>query len=184
MTYLSLKRHEEGVSFDGPAMMAFDLGGETALFGSGSMSGPCLVWQLTPAAPPEADLSRRIDTSAAENWVMRCDRIDFPPGSVAYTHTHPGPGIRSLLFGELTVTAAGETNTYRSGDPWFESGPEPVLAVASSVEPSAFVRVLVLPAEWAGKRTIRYVNPEDEDRPKLQKATTYLEVAIEEMPGA
>lgn len=129
-------------------------------------------------------MSVAIDVSGADSWVMRCDRIDFPPGGIAYTHTHPGPGIRKLLFGELTVTAEGETNTYGPGDPWFESGPEPVLAVAAGSEPSAFVRVLVLPSRWAGKRTIRYVNPEDEERPKLQTATVYLEVEIEEMPGA
>jgi len=37
------------------------------------------------------------------------------------------------------------------------------------------VRVLVLPSEWAGKRTIRYVDPADEDKPKLQRARIYLE---------
>ena len=40
---------------------------------------------------------------------------------------------------------------------------------------TAFVRVLVLPAEWAGRRTIRYVDPVDEDRPRLQRATVLLE---------
>ena len=37
------------------------------------------------------------------------------------------------------------------------------------------MRALLLPAEWEGKRTIRYVDPADEDRPKLQKPTVYLE---------
>ena len=37
------------------------------------------------------------------------------------------------------------------------------------------MRVLVLPAEWAGKRTIAYVDPADEDKPKLQRARVYLE---------
>jgi hypothetical protein len=37
------------------------------------------------------------------------------------------------------------------------------------------VRVFLLPAEWAGKRTIRYVNAADEDRPKLQTARVFLE---------
>ena len=50
-----------------------------------------------------------------------------------------------------------------------------MLAEASQHQPTAFVRVLILPAEWAGKRTIRYVDPADEDRPKLQKPTVYLE---------
>jgi hypothetical protein len=40
------------------------------------------------------------------------------------------------------------------------------------------VRVLVLPAEWAGKRTIRYLDPADDERPKLQRATVLLEVPL------
>ena len=34
-----------------------------------------------------------------------------------------------------------------------------MLATTTPDEPSAFVRVLLLPEEWAGKRTIRYVDP-------------------------
>jgi hypothetical protein len=37
------------------------------------------------------------------------------------------------------------------------------------------VRVLVLPAEWSGKRTIAYVDPADDDKPKLQRARVYFE---------
>jgi hypothetical protein len=50
-----------------------------------------------------------------------------------------------------------------------------VYAVASETEDTAFVRVLVLPAEWEGKRTIAYVDPADEARPKLQRARIYFE---------
>jgi hypothetical protein len=35
----------------------------------------------------------------------------------------------------------------------------------------------VLPAEWAGKRTIRYLEPVDEAAPR-QSVTVYLEHAI------
>ena len=48
--------------------------------------------------------------------------------------------------------------------------PIPVFAAASETEPTAFVRVLLLPREWEGKRTIRYVDPADEEKPKLQRA--------------
>ena len=65
------------------------------------------------------------------------------------------------------------------GGAWFESGPEPVFAAASASEETAFVRVLILPREWAGKRTIRYVNEEDEDKPKTQRATVFLDEPIE-----
>ncbi len=109
---------------------------------------------------------------------MRHDRVDFPPGGIAYRHTHPGPGIRYLLHGSLRIESGGETHEYGPGEAWFESGPEPVLATASETEDSAFVRVLLLPGEWAGKRTIRYVDPADEERPKLQRATVFLEHPI------
>ena len=47
-----------------------------------------------------------------------------------------------------------------------------------ATEDTAFVRVLLLPAEWAGRRTITYVDPADEDKPRLQRATILLEVAL------
>lgn len=109
-------------------------------------------------------------------WLVRCDRVDFPPGGVAYRHVHPGPGIRRLLHGELTIDRGdGAPRTYRAGEAWFEGANEPVLATASEVAETAFVRVLLLPAAWAGKRTIRYLDPGDEGRPKLQRATILLE---------
>jgi hypothetical protein len=54
-----------------------------------------------------------------------------------------------------------------------------VHAVAAAGGDTAFVRVLLLPREWEGRRTIRYVNPADEERPKLQRARVYLEVPLE-----
>ncbi len=56
-----------------------------------------------------------------------------------------------------------------------ESGPEPVFAAASETEATAFVRVMLLPREWEGRRTIRYVDPADEDKPKLQRPTVFFD---------
>ena len=110
---------------------------------------------------------------------MRHDRIDFPPGGIAYRHTHPGPGIRYLLFGELTIESAGETHDVR---PRRAVVRERAGARARRPRPrreeTAFVRVLLLPPEWAGKRTIKYVDPADEDRPKLQRPTVYGEYPV------
>ncbi len=50
-----------------------------------------------------------------------------------------------------------------------------MVATASATEDTAFVRVLLLPREWAGRRTIRYLDPADEEKPKLQRATVLLE---------
>jgi quercetin dioxygenase-like cupin family protein len=124
-------------------------------------------------------LAVEVALDPGSDWLVRCDRIDFPAGGVAYRHDHPGPGIRRLLFGELTIESDEGTHTYGAGDTWFEDAGYPVLARAAESEPTAFVRVLLLPPEWAGRRTIRYLDPADEERPKLQRATILLEEPLE-----
>jgi quercetin dioxygenase-like cupin family protein len=137
--------------------------------------GTSLQWELLEETPPDALLSAEVELDHEVEWLLRLDRVDFPPGGVAYRHTHPGPGIRYLLFGSIRIDSGGETHEYGAGEPWFESGPDPVFAAASTSEPSAFVRGMLLPREWEGKRTIRYVDPADEEKPKLQRATVFLE---------
>jgi quercetin dioxygenase-like cupin family protein len=137
-----------------------------------------LVFELLDDAPPDALLTAEVELDPGIEWILRLDRVDFPPGGVAYRHTHPGPGIRYLLFGSIRIESGGETHDYAAGEPWFESGPEPVLATTSPTEPSAFVRAMLLPREWEGKRTIRYVDPADEEKPKLQRATVFVEQPV------
>jgi hypothetical protein len=112
--------------------------------------GQVLHWELLEDAPADALLVAEVALDPNVEWVMRLDRVDFPPGGVAYRHTHPGPGIRY----------------------------QPVLALASLSEPTAFVRTMLLPAEWRGKRTIRYVDPADDEKPKLQRAEVFLEQPV------
>ncbi len=139
--------------------------------------GSRLVWELHGEAPPDALVDAEVELRDAR--IARLDRVDFPPGGVAHRHVHPGPGIRYLLHGELTIDRAdGGAQTYRAGEAWFEGAEDPVLATASTTEDTAFVRVLLLPAEWAGQRTIRYVDPADEDKPRLQRATVLSEEAL------
>lgn len=177
---LSLYEFQTGAETVRGDRVIYDVANDFAHFGAAKVEGHALVWQFDDT-PEQADgvlLSRRIQLDPFAAWVMRCDRIDFPPGGVAYTHTHPGPGIRYLLQGQLDVHTEGYTSSYGPGGAWFESGPDPVLARASALQRTAFVRVLVLPAEWAGRRTIRYVDPADDGRPKLQKPTVFLEHTV------
>jgi quercetin dioxygenase-like cupin family protein len=161
---LRLEEHPDGVRTEDGARVVYDLDRNVAFFGLARVDGPALVWEVGDPGPGD--------------WVVRCDRIDFPPGGIAYRHVHPGPGIRRLLFGELTIESPEGTHTYRAGDAWTEGADFPVLATASASEATAFVRVLLLPAVWAGKRTIRYVDPADDERPRLQRATILLELPL------
>ena len=138
--------------------------------------GARLVWELLDEAPPDAQVAAEVDLDRGAKWIARLDRVDFPPGGVAYRHVHPGPGIRWIVHGALTIDRGdGEPRVYRTGQAWYEGTDDPVLATASATGETAFVRVLLLPAEWAGRRTIRYLDPADEDRPRLQRATVLLE---------
>ena len=159
---LTLAEHSDGVETEDGPRIVYDIDRNEAFLGSARVDGPALVWEISG------------DPGLGEA-IVRCDRIDFPPGGIAYRHVHPGPGIRRILHGELTIDRAEGSHTYRAGEAWFEDADDPVLATASATEETAFVRVLLLPAEWAGRRTIRYLDPADEARPKLQRAKILLE---------
>ena len=93
-------------------------------------------------------------------YLMRCDRVDFAPGSEALPHGHRGGGIRRLLEGVLEVRVGGRAGRLmRPGDAWFESGIEPVHALASGEAPTSFFRVSILPREIRGRSSIVYVDP-------------------------
>src|SRR5438094_8051048 len=98
--------------------------------------GTTLVWELLGEAPADALLAAPVEIE--DGWLMRHDRVDFPPGGIAYRHTHPGPGIRYLLHGSLRIDSAGMTHEYGPGEAWFENGSEPVLATASETQSTAF----------------------------------------------
>ena len=175
---LALFEHPNGVATEPGKRVVYDIGANEAHFGRVCVDGPTLVWEIGGNGSGAA-LSADVDLAAAADWIVRCDRIDFPPGGIAHRHTHPGTGIRRILFGSIHIDAPGHSHTYGPGDAWLEGADYPVLATAAGEEPTAFVRVMLLPAEWEGKRTIRYLDPADEDKPKLQRPTVFFDHRLE-----
>ncbi len=160
---MRLSEHPDGVEIGDGRHVVYDVEQGEAHLGAARVPGHALVWDLGELGP---------------GHVVRCDRVDFPPGGIAYRHVHPGEGIRRILHGALTIDRGdGDPRTYRAGESWHEGADDPVLATAGDEE-TAFVRVMLLPSEWAGKRTIRYVDPADEDKPRLQRATILLEAPL------
>ena len=149
----------------GARVLRFELAGAAA----GPAPRPCADSAVTLTAP--------VALPAAE-VLLRCDRVDFPPGGEALTHVHQGPGIRCLLAGAIRIDATGQSHAYQPGEAWFEAGPDPVYAAASPDQPTAFARVMVLPRTCHGKSSIRYVRPEDADRPKTQKYQIFADEFI------
>jgi len=151
---------------------------------AGTSGASLLRWELSSSDEAPALVSgagvdssltveRQIELKDAH--LLRCDRVDFPLGGIAYSHTHQGPGIRCLLKGQLLIRIEGATTTINPGAAWFEAGPRPVYAAASNEALTGFVRVMVLPRALKGKSSIHYVLPEDQDKPKLQKYQLFFD---------
>jgi hypothetical protein len=157
--------------------------------GGGSLAAKVLRWELTRGAdtPPRrlgADsrllLAAPLVLDPAQACLLRCDRVDFPPGGEALLHTHQGGGIRCLLAGSIRIETLGASHAYGPLGAWFEAGPDPVHAVADAQVPSAFARAMVLPrALLGGHSSIKYVRPEDIGRPKSQRYQIFVDEPFE-----
>jgi quercetin dioxygenase-like cupin family protein len=156
---------------------------------AGAAGATLLRWELAAGAAQGASTSPGLDSSLMlaqgvelgdpGGYLMRCDRVDFPPGGIAYTHVHRGPGIRCLLKGGIRIEVNGSAHDVAPGGAWFEAGPDPVLALASKTERTAFARVMILPRELKGKSSIRYTRPEDADKPKLQTYRMFVDEFVD-----
>ena len=121
-----------------------------------------------------------IELDSQGEYLMRCDRVDFPLGGIAYTHIHAGPGTRCLLEGTLKVLLDdGEEIFVEPGGVWFERGPDPIYAQASEEVLTSFIRAMVLPRSYRGKSSITYVKAEEADKPKRQEYTRFVDEFID-----
>jgi quercetin dioxygenase-like cupin family protein len=133
-----------------------------------------------PGVESKLLLQHPIVLDRAEQYLMRCDRVDFDPGGEALPHRHQGGGIRCLIRGSMELRIAGEpTRTIRPGQAWFESGREPVYAAGAADAPTSFIRVSILPRAIRGQSSIMYVDPADARRGKPRNYTVFVDEPIE-----
>jgi quercetin dioxygenase-like cupin family protein len=182
----------ETTALDPAPRIIYSIDDNTAQFANDSAtldgSANVLSFELvdTPASDAllSAPLQHDADGERDEERLMRLDRVDFPPGGVAYLHTHQGPGIRVLLRGEIRIDTGGASHGYRPLEAWFETGPDPVFAAASETDPTAFVRCMILPRRLLGQSSIRYVREEDAAKPKPQRYTVFVDEPLSDTARA
>ncbi len=138
-----------------------------------------LRFELSREGAEGALLARDIALDDAAEYLFRLDTVELPPGGIAYTHTHQGPGIRYLLAGGFNVKVGGTTTPIAPGEAWFEAGPDPVRAWAPDDRIGYFARAMVLPRALKGKSSIRYVDDADRDKPRLQKYSVLVDQFID-----
>lgn len=123
-------------------------------------------------------LTAPMQLDPGKDYLLRCDRVDFPPGGEALTHTHRGGGIRCLLMGGIDIHTNNTVHRYIPLEPWYEAGPDPVYAKTAPAAATGFARVMILPRELLGKSSIIYVNGEDLNKPKNQKYQVFIDTPI------
>lgn len=112
-------------------------------------------------------LSRRFALDAAPQRLLRADRIESQSGAATPRHGHRGPGLRRLIKGRLLAEIGDHYERIDAGHPWFETGTDPVIGTNIHTGNSAFVRVMVLPAELeGGKTSFMPTTPEDAAKPR------------------
>ncbi len=154
---------------------------------AGPTGARLLRWELSREEPkwaPGTDVQSELTLEAETplqpggDYLMRCDRVDFPPGGVAFTHTHKGPGIRCLQSGRIRIETQGHDFWVEPGGAWFETGIDTVFAETQQDGPSHFIRLMILPQSIKGKSSITYMNPEDKDKPKTQRYQVFVDEPI------
>jgi quercetin dioxygenase-like cupin family protein len=154
-----------------------DAGAETPLGPRGTAAlgaGGSLVFALTQQPVGGALCSAEValpDGSA----VLRVDEVAFPEGAIAYRHIHPGPGIRTLVDGQLRLISDHDTQVMSPGDSWFEGANSPVRAENMVAGVSRFVRAMILPAAFEGHPSIDILAQIDRDRPRLQVTHRHID---------
>jgi len=139
---------------------------------AGAEGAEILRYELVAGEAPEAGgelkLSRRISLDGGPH-LMRCDRVDMAPGSVRQLHCHVCPGIRCLIAGAFRLRRNGSADAeerYAPGEAWFEDREDPVVALGSERETTSFIRVLVAPRDYLGRRTSRTLGAEGRELPQ------------------
>lgn len=168
------------VTLDGVALAP-----DNAVFakGAGVLAGHGEVWRFdvsdvtTVAAPEEHArliLAHPLPRDPAAPFVLRMDRVDFPPEGATPKHGHAGPGIRRLVSGRLLAEVGEHAQRIDTGDAWFETGDDPVIGRAMRPG-SAFIRCMVLDAGLHGRPTFRAWDAEEAAKPRSTSSRLFFD---------
>lgn len=139
-----------------------------------SGSGTAWLYEFAPITQPVLEgegtslvISRRLPQAYSGERIFRADRVESNPGSQTPLHGHRGPGIRRLLKGRLHAYIGEDSDRIDVGHAWFETGKDWVIGKNIHNSNSAFVRVMILPAELSGGiSSFVPATPEEANKPR------------------
>lgn len=170
------------------ALNGVPLAPDSAILATGAavLEGTGEVWRFDVSdvavlAKPEEYarliLAHPIARDAAAPFVLRMDRVDFPPEGATPKHGHAGPGIRRLLSGRLLAEVGEEAHRIDPGGAWFETGDDPVIGNAMAPG-SAFIRCMVLDAALLGRPTFRAWDADEAAKPRSTTSRLFFDKLV------
>jgi hypothetical protein len=178
-----------GGSRDEPAPLARDeasLASGLARIETGHTGALLLRWELAPAdAAEEIEaagaasgllIERTIEAPEADEKLMRLDAVALAAGGEDATHILPGPSLRVLASGAVSVAFGDRTTPHRPGGAWFATEGEAVAVRAEDTAPALLLRATLLPVTLAGENALFYAARGDADGPPAIRV--YVDQAI------
>lgn len=134
-----------------------------------------LRWELAPAdAAEEVEeagvatgllMERTIEAPEEGERVLRLDAVALPAGGADPPHILPGPSLRVLASGAVSVALGARSTPHRPGGAWFVKQGEEAAVTAEDTEPALLLRAALLPMSLAGESAVFYAERGDGDGP-------------------
>ncbi len=125
-----------------------------------------LRWELAPAEVAEEVaeaglttallLEQTIELPEDDEMLMRLDAVALEAGKADPPHILPGPSLRVLADGEVTVESGGRATPHRPGGAWFQDKGEEVSVEAADTGAALILRTAILPTTLKGQSAIFY----------------------------
>lgn len=147
-----------------------------------------LRWELAPADQPEEVeeagcttgllMERTIDLPEEEERLMRLDAVALEAGAEDPAHIIPGPSLRVLASGAVSVALGQRTTPHRPGGAWFVKEGEEAVVTAEDTEPALTFRVAILPTSLKGESALFYAEKGGGDGPPPARVYVDREIAL------
>ncbi len=102
--------------------------------------------QQPPATPNKTLYTFTLDSlSVSGGYGLIQQTLAFAPGSQTLKHTHGGPGVITVIQGQITLSRDGVEMTYSAGDSFTETPGQQLQAFNRGTTPLIVVATFVLP---------------------------------------
>lgn len=145
-----------------------------------------LRWELSPADEAEELeeagvtsgllMESTVELPEGEERLLRLDAVALEAGAEDPTHIIPGPSLRVLANGAVTVRLAERETPHRPGGAWFVKEGEEASVAADDTHPALTFRTAILPMSLKGESALFYAEKGDGDGPP--PARVYLDEAV------